>query len=304
MKVMVVGGTGHVGQFMVPMLVEAGCEVIVVGTGRTTVPSAKVWQKVKYVAYTFGSGESAEVLAREKAEVVIEMPGMISDVYAQFKGQAKHIIACGSTWMFGEPRVVPCPEQTQNQCAFESYAARYAELEQLLAQSASDGVAFSAIMPPNICGPGKIPLECSGGRSIEVHEDHASGKGVVLPEGPEALIGPTDAEDIASCFAKAVLNRDKAAGEFFNVGAAYALTASHFVATYGEIYGVEIPIRRVDWQQYAEKINPDIGAWWHFRAHMCPDISKARRLLGYEPKYTPQQTMARGVDWMREQKLL
>ena len=167
-----------------------------------------------------------------------------------------------------------------------------------------DGIAFTAIMPPNFCGPGKIPLDCTGDRNPETHKQHAAGKEVILPDGADVLIGPCDAEDIAQCFVQAVLKRDKAGGEMFNVGSAYALTASQFVETYGDIYNVHIPIRRVSWNQYTEKVNPEIGAWWHFKAHMCPDISKARQLLGYEPKYTPEQTMARGVEWMRQKKLI
>jgi nucleoside-diphosphate-sugar epimerase len=32
---------------------------------------------------------------------------------------------------------------------------------------------------------------------------------------------------------------------------------------------------------------------------MLPDISKIRARLGYEPHYTPEQTLERAVDWMK-----
>ena len=304
MKVMVVGGTGHVGKFMVPMLVEAGCEVVVVGTGRTPKPEEKRWVNVKYIACNIEDSKNAELLLEEKPDTVIDMPGTAWLVYQHFKNSAQHIIACGSVWMFGEPKVVPTPEETQNPCQFEDYTQRYAEIQQLLKQSVQDGVAFTAIMPPNICGPGKIPLECNGGRDIKVHQRHFKGEAVVLPDGPEVLIGPCDAEDIAQCFVQAALNRDKAAGEIFNVGAAYALTASELVKAYSVIYEVDIEVRRVGWEEYIQKINPDIGNWWHFKAHMCSDISKAGKKLGYAPKYTPEKTLSRAVDWMRQEKII
>ena len=159
-------------------------------------------------------------------------------------------------------------------------------------------------MPPNICGPGKIPLDCLGGRDIDLHRDHAKGKEVVLPDGPDPPIGPCDAEDIADCFVKAVLNRDKAAGEIFNVGSAYALTAIELVKAYSEIYNIEIPVKRVSWDEYITNISPGIGYWWHFKAHMCPDISKAKKLLSYKPKFTPEQTLRRAVDWMLGESIL
>ena len=132
----------------------------------------------------------------------------------------------------------------------------------------------------------------------------ARGEKVYLPDGPETLIGPCDADDIAQLFALAVENREKAAGQIFNVGSAYALTVGQFVQAYAEIYGVEIPVERVSWEKYVAEINPEKGAWWHFYAAMCPDISKARKLLGYEPCYTPEQTMKRAVEWMKAEGLL
>ena len=303
MKVLVIGGTGHVSRFTVPLLVEAGCEVIVVGSGRTPMLQGGAWAKAKFIAHKLSDDDSAEELVATRPDTVIDMLG-VSSVYEKFKGSARHFVVCGSLWMLGDPQVVPTPEETYGRSAFDGYAKRFDRMLELQEQSARDGLTYAGILPPNICGPGKVPLECMGGRSIEVHKQHAAGQEVVLPDGPECLIGPCDAEDIGQLFAKAVLNPDKAQGQIFNVGSAYALTASQFVAAYGEIYGVEIPIRKVGWREYIEKVNPEQGAWWHFKAHMCPDIGKARRLLGFEPEHTAEQTVARAVDWMRQEKLI
>lgn len=224
--------------------------------------------------------------------------------YEAVRGVSRQLIACGSLWMFGEPRVVPTPEETQNPCEFEGYALRYEELLATRERASADGFPFTAIMPPNICGPGKIPLDGRGGRDIEVHRAHQRGEPVPLPEPGQTLIGPCDAWDIARAFYLAVQHREAAAGEIFNVGSAYALTARQFIETYGHIYGVEIPIEWVSWQEYAERILPDLGANYHFRAHMCPDLTKIGRKLGYVPRYTPEETMERAVDWMRREGML
>ncbi|MHB0946802.1 MAG: NAD-dependent epimerase/dehydratase family protein [Sedimentisphaerales bacterium] len=304
MKVMVIGGTGHVGTFMIPQLIEAGMDVVVVGSGKTPLPKDKVWQKVKYLVCDVSSSCELDKLADESPDVAVDMTGEVWNIYQKLKSVSKHVIACGSVWMFGEAKVVPMPEETQNPCPFEDYQKRYAEILNLVKLSRKDGVAFTAIMPPNICGPGKIPIDCLGGRSLDLHRDHARGKEVILPDGPDALIGPCDAQDIADCFVKAVLNRDKAAHQIFNVGSAYALTATELVGAYSEIYNVKIPIKRVPWNEYIANVSPDIGYWWHFKAHMCPDISKAKKLLGYQPQFTPEQTMCRAVEWMKINKML
>jgi len=304
MKVLVIGGTGHVSRFTVPQLVEAGCEVIAAGSGRTPQPDGGAWSQVKYIACKTGEGKDISPLLDAGPEVVIEMCGHAWPTYQQMKGRVEHFIACGSVWMFGEPKVAPTPDEPQNPCPFPDYARRFQHIQQMIEQSPADGTAFTAIMPPNICGPGKVPLECMGGRSVDVHLSHAAGKEVMLPDGPEVLIGPCDAEDIARCFVQAALKRDRAAGHIFNVGSAFALTTTQLVNVFADIYNVKIPIHRVTWSDYIEKVNPDMGAWWHFKAHMCPDISKAMQLLDYQPHYTPAQTLARAVDWMREEKII
>ena len=173
-----------------------------------------------------------------------------------------------------------------------------------MAEAQSDGIAFSAIFPSNICGPGKIPLEVKGGRDIEVHRQMTRGETVYLPKFCNTAIGPCDAEDIAQAFWLAVGQSQRAAGKIFNVGASYALTAVEFVKAYSEIYGVELPIEFVDPDEYYTKIVPDPGGNYHFRAHMLPDISRLTETLGYSPKYTPEESLQRAVEWMKSEGLL
>ena len=304
MLIHVIGGTGHIGRFLVPQLVEAGHSVTVVTRGSTPSPAGDAWKQVGTIA---GSADQAETLAAMKAaepEVVIDIPGTVGPVYEDLQGIAEHLVAIGSLWMYGEPRVVPTPEEPQAPCLFEGYAQRYEDLQRMVRATAAGGLPVTAIMPPNICGPGKIPLDCLGGRDPEVHRAHAAGQEVILPDGPDALVGPCDAEDIARCVSLAVAHREQAAGQIFNVGSAFALTWPEFVAAYGDIHGVTIPVRRVSWQEYVDQTSPDIGYWWHFKAHMCPDIRKAQRLLGYQPCHTPRETLGRAVAWMREEGII
>lgn len=307
MHICVIGGSGHIGKNLVEMLVDDGCQVTIMTSGRTPIPSTPPWDKVAAVRsiYNRWDPEWARCVREIGAEVVIDIPGVdVPTTYEAAKGRCEHFIACGSIWMFGEPRVVPTPEETQSPCPFEGYALRYRELLETKDQARRDGLRFTAIMPPNICGPGKIPLEGRGGRSIEVHGSHQRGEPLPLPEPGQTLIGPCDAEDVARAFFLAVQNREAAAGEIFNVGSAYALTARQFVETYAEIYAVSIPIEWHSWQHYAAKISPDPGANFHFKAHMCPDLTKVKARLGYSPRYTPQETMDRAVRWMKDEGLI
>ncbi|MEA4823278.1 MAG: NAD-dependent epimerase/dehydratase family protein [Clostridiaceae bacterium] len=303
MKILVIGGSGHVGSHLVPILVSHGHDVAIGSRGRTAVQDGLA--KARLIPCNSGDLDSLRaVAAAETFDAVVDFPGTAWNVWQAFRDTAEHIVACGSLWMFGLPHVVPTPERTQETCVFEGYEKRYQQIIDMLADSRRHRAAFTAVMPPNICGPGKIPLDTLGGRDIEVHRANMRGDVVYLPDGPEALISPCDAYDLAMTFALAIENRTAAAGQIFNGGSAYALTSSQFIRAMGRIYHSEIPIEYVPWERYKSEVSPGIGYWWHFYAHMCPDISKARALLGYKPLYTPEETLERAVDWMRKRQML
>ncbi len=307
MKIFVIGGTGHIGRFLIPRLVEDGHTVTVVTRGHTPMPEGTAWDRVIFKTGSYPTDEKSWIglTSGEKSEVFIDILGAdLPGLYHAVKNRTRHIIACGSVWVLGTPKTVPVPEETQGPCRFEGYRKRYEELLAVKESAKKDRVPFTAILPPNICGPGKIPLDCRGGRSIEVHKAHKRGEPVCLPEGGNNLVGPCDASDVAQGFRRAVRKPEAAAGEIFNVGSAYALTATRFVETYGEIYGVKIPVEYVGAAEFQIKILPDDGASYHFLAHMCPDITKIREKLDYVPEYTPEKTMARAIAWMHEEKLL
>ena len=305
MKACVIGGTGHIGKNLTRMLVEAGHQVTVVSSGRTPAPEGGIWASVEQVRLVYGSEGWTDVIREVGAEVIVDiLQGNSPDLYEAVRDTCEHFVVCGSVWMFGLPRVVPTPEETQAPCLFEGYARRYEQMLATKARAKADGRAFTAVMPPNICGPYKIPLDGRGGRSLQVHQAHQRGEPVILPEPGNNLIGPCDAEDVARGFFCAIQSRDAAADEIFNAGSAYALTALQFIETYGEIYGVTIPVEFVSWERFEGEVLPEPGANWHFKANMCPDISKISSKVGYRPAHTPEQAMERAVKWMFDTGLL
>lgn len=306
MKILVIGGTGHIGSFLVPMLSNIAEKVGVVSRSDKKIEEAG-WENVQILQgkYMRDNRDWCDFVRQGEFEVLIDILGAdVPSTYEAVKAHCKHYIACGSLWMFGPPKVVPTPEKTQGPCQFEGYAVRYSELLSIRQQAEQDGVMFTAIMPPNICGPGKIPLDGHGGRDLEVHKAHMQGQPVKIFEGCNTLIGPCDAEDIAQGFFLASCQGEAAAGEIFNVGSAYSLTAPQFIETYGQIYGSKIPIEFVSSESFFGSVLPAAGASAHFSQHMLPDISKIRSKLGYKPKYSPEETMERAVGWMKRQKLL
>lgn len=309
MRAVVIGGTGHIGSFLTPQLVKAGWEVTVVSSGRRAVDRDAFPPTVGFVKLIYDrmltDGSFRDLLADQRPDAVVDiLQADASGVFSTCREAGiGHLVLCGSLWMLGRPKVVPAPEVKQTACPFDGYRRRYAQLLAVMEKSDKETLAVSAVLPPNICGPGKIPLEGKGGRSIEVHREHQRGIEVRLPFPGTNLIGPCDAEDVARGFTCALSNREASAGEIFNVGSAYALTAEQFISTYADVYGTAIPIRYVDPTTFARDVLPELGANYHFLEHMCPDISKISSRLGYHPQYTPEEAMERAVKWMKDKQI-
>lgn len=304
MKILVIGGTGHMGTFLVPQLIKHGHDVYVGTRGKTQPRVEQSFDGATFITVDSKNSESIKSLRSYGFDTIVDFPGTAYAIWQELKNDISHLVACGSLWMFGAPDTIPAIEKSYTEPIIPAHLTRFNEFQTMFRESKNTKAVLSTVMPPNIAGPGKIPLDQFGVRSIENHRAMARGETVYLPSGPEVLISPCDAEDIATLFALIIENREAAAGEMFNAGAKGAMTASKFIQTYARLYGTTIPIEKVPFEEYIEKINPDPGCWWHFYAHMCPDITKAKKLLGYNPKYTSEQALERAVNWMRSEGML
>lgn len=160
MKVIIIGGTGHIGENLVKMLVKEKFDIFILTRGIKPLPENS---KIKFIKKNYDSNkkEWEDIFNEIKPEIIVDILGTFAPiVYEAGKIYCKHFILCGSIWMFGEPKKDPTPEETQSPCIFSGYAKRYEEMQKIKIQAKKDGIHFTAIMPPNICGPGKIPLDC------------------------------------------------------------------------------------------------------------------------------------------------
>jgi nucleoside-diphosphate-sugar epimerase len=107
---------------------------------------------------------------------------------------------------------------------------------------------------------------------------------------------------VAQAFALAVEHRDAAAGEDFSVTAASALTVRGFARIAAGWFGREAHLRPVSWAEFrASTPAADADATWdHLYRSPNMSIDKARRLLGYEPAYEPEQAAYQAVRWLVE----
>src|SRR3712207_5644395 len=105
MRIVVIGGSGHVGSFLVPRLVRAGHEVVNLTRGnRAPYVEDEAWSEVEQIqvdrAAEDGDGTFGRRVAGLGAEVVIDMicftPDSAAALVAALRGRVGHLLHCGT----------------------------------------------------------------------------------------------------------------------------------------------------------------------------------------------------------------
>ena len=120
MRVVIIGGSGHVGTYLVPRLVEAGHEVINISRAqRDPYQAHGAWQQVQSIRIDRGEADKTgsfgqQVLAL-RPDVVIDMICFTLDsarhLVETLRGQVQHFLLCGTIWVHGPSVEVPTTEE-------------------------------------------------------------------------------------------------------------------------------------------------------------------------------------------------
>ena len=309
MKTVIIGGTGHVGTYLVPYLVEAGHDVICIsrGSSKPYLPHA-AWDSVASVtidrAQAEADGTFGEQIQAFEADVVIDMICFTLDscqhLVDALRGNVQHFLHCGSVWMHGHSTVVPATEDQPRE-PFGEYGIQKSNIEKYLMQQArQNSFPATAIHPGHIVGPGHVPLNPQGNKDNRVFETIARGETLALPNIGMETVHHVHADDVAQVFMKSINNWSSAVGESFHAVSSQALTLRGFAeAVYGW-FGQEPDLAFLPWEEWRKTVSENhANATWDHIAHSPnASIEKGRRLLGYEPRYTSLQAVKESVDWM------
>ncbi len=311
MKIVIIGGTGHVGTYLVPMLVAAGHEVVVVSRQkRVPYHTDLSWDTVRQVTIDRTLAEKQGLFGAQIAsldpEVVIDMicftPGSAKHLVEALHGKIRHFLHCGTTWVHGHSSLVPTVE-TQPRHPFGDYGIQKAAIEAyLLAQHREHNFPTTILHPGHIVGPGWIPVNPAANFNIEVYKKLSMGLEVLLPNLGMETLHHVHAADVAQVFARAIQNYDHSVGESFHIVSPQAITLRGYAGEMAEWFGKEANIGFLPWQDWKSTVSEgDAEATWDHIAHSpnC-SIDKARRLLGYDPKYGSLEAIKESVTWLME----
>lgn len=311
MRIVVIGGSGHVGTYLVPMLVEAGHAVLNVSRGqaRPYVPH-DAWSRVETVTIDRGAEEEAgnfgARIAALRPEIVVDMISFTLESTQQLaealRGKVGHFLHCGTIWVYGHNPAVPATEDDPHN-SFGEYGTRKAAIETwLLGQAKSSGFPATVFRPGHIVGPGWQPLDPQGHFRAETFSLIKRGEELSLPNFGLETVHHVHAEDVAQVAAKAIANRDAAIGHAFNAVSAQALNLRGYAEAMYRWFGHEPKLRYLPFDEW-KKTQSEVDAqatWEHIIRSPNHSIEKARRLLGYEPKWSSLEAIKQSVSWLIE----
>jgi nucleoside-diphosphate-sugar epimerase len=311
MRIVIIGGTGHVGSFLVPRLVRSGHSVVSLSRGeRRPYVDDPAWEQVEQIGVDRTAEDAANTFAGRVAnlgpEVVIDMLCFTTTSAAQLveglRGRIGHLVLCGSIWRYGDSRRIPITEEN-GAAPYGEYGTQKAAIAELLKQETErGGLVTTSLHPGHISGPGWAPINALGNLDPGVWQTLAAGEELLVPGLGAELMHHVHADDVAQAFELAVERRDAAAGEEFNVVAPSAMTVRGLAEAGAGWFGREANLKHVSWEEFRASTTPEYAdqSWSHLARSQYASIDKARRLLGYSPAYEPDVAVEQAVRWLVE----
>jgi nucleoside-diphosphate-sugar epimerase len=313
MRVVIIGGTGHVGTYLVPRLVAAGHEVVCLSRGeREPYQPHAAWAAVERVQVDREAEEAAGSFGARVRELepdaVIDMicftPESARHLAEALRGRVQHFLHCGTIWVHGPSVEVPTTEE-QPRRPFGEYGINKAAIEAyLLDEARRGGFPATILHPGHIVGPGWHPLNPAGHFNPRVFAQLWRGEELALPNLGLETVHHVHADDVAQAFMGALENWSGAVGESFHVVSPAALTLRGYAESMAAWFGQPARLRFLPWEDWRATVSEaEAEATWDHIAHSpnC-SIAKAQRLLGYRPRYSSFQAVTEAVDWLIKQE--
>ncbi len=309
MKVVIIGGTGHVGTYLVPRLVLRDYQVICVTRGRRAPYSRhRAWDRVEMVELDREAEEKSGTFGKKIADL---RPDVLIDMICFNKKSAKHLLEAvrgrvqqllftGTIWIHGTSRTVPTREN-ENIRPFGEYGIGKAEMkEYLLREAATSGTPITILHPGHIVGPGWNPVNPLGNFNPKVFESIIKGEEICFPTLGLETVHHVHADDVAQAFERAIDNRAHALGEDFHVVSEEAITLRGYAETVASLFGAQVRMKfsaGEDWKRGLTDWDIEM-TWDHILHSPCCSIAKAKRDIGYTPRYTSMQAVYEALLWL------
>lgn len=308
-RVVIIGGSGHVGTYLVPLLVEAGHSVVNVTRGqRAPYQPNAAWSRIETFeldrAAAEADGSFGGRIAALGGDIVIDMICFTLDsaqhLVAALRGSVQHFIHCGTIWVYGHNTAVPATED-QPHNAFGEYGTQKAAIESyLLGEARRSGFPATVFRPGHIVGPGWAPLNPAGHFNIAAFGTIARGEPLTLPNFGQETVHHVHASDLARLVMAIIASRSTAVGEAFNAVSPKAVNLRGYAEAMYRWFGHEPKLNYLPFEQWKAGVSAEDAqaTWEHIIRSPSHSMAKAERLLGFRPRYGSLEAVQEAVRWL------
>jgi len=305
-KTVIIGGSGHVGTYLVPRLVEAGHAVVNISRGEAQPYRAhSAWKAVEHVQADRealdAEGQFGELVGGLDADNVIDMicftPQSSNRLADALSGRVGHLIHIGTIWVHGFSVSTPTRE-SDARSPFGEYGVNKSLIEDDLLGRARRGLLPATVVRPgHIVGPGWAPLNPQGHFNPQVFHDIRAGKPLSLPNFGLETVHHVHADDVAQLVLRCIENWSGSVGEAFNAVSPAALTLRGYAEAMYEWFGREAAIEFSPFDEWKSSVaKADAQATWeHIARSPSHSIEKAERLVGYRPRFSSLDAVKESV---------
>lgn len=307
MRVVVIGGTGHIGSFLTPGLVRAGHDVVVVSRGRRRpYCDDPAWAQVVMQHCDRTAEEQHGVFGRHVAalrpDVVMDLTCFTAESARQLVEALTqvHLIHTGSIWAYGRSTVVPMTEDAPRH-PYGDYGIGKAAIERYLLTEQTR-VRATVVHPGHISGPGWLPITPAGNLDRQMLAGLVRQGRAVLPDQGMALLQHVHAEDVAAVHLAAMERPDAAAGQAFHAVAEQSLTLRGYAELVARMYGHEPQLSFLPWPDFVRQVGAEQAAVTADHIERSPHFSMAKteRVLGFRPAHSAWATVREAIAWQVE----
>jgi nucleoside-diphosphate-sugar epimerase len=320
MRIVVIGGTGFIGHFLVPQLLDAGHEVAIVHRAESSTPIPNAARVIHGDRRRLT--ESAAALRGFEPDVVIDLilssGRQATELMAVFRGYADRVVAITSMDVYratavlhglegdGALEPVPLREDSPLRTKLQTYPpAQIKMLQQLFgwlddeydkipverAVLGDDTLPATVLRLPMIYGPGD-PLHRF--RPVLKRMDDQRPV-IIFPDSVAQWRSPRGyVENIAAAIVLAAESTD-AAGRIYNVGDTESFSELEWARLIAGVVGWRGELVVVP----DESAPPHLRSPGNLRQHWVVDTTRIRSELGYAEPVAREDSIRRTVDWER-----
>jgi len=312
MHVLLLSGTGWVGSTIVNELLDHGYDITVMSRG-TTRQGFDASRTEMVTCDREDLEDMGRKLRRYAKDVIIDViSGHYSAENTEFvadcvEGRVGHYLQCSSTGVFAPLAAIPGNETDPiTTCAqFGDGWFRKAEADRVILRRMEKGFPGTILHPSIIMGPGAYAIDNLGDRRTTFLREIKDGSPIYLANGGTNLMQMVHVKDLGRAFRLAI-EHETSKGQDIIISGVRAITARRYVEATAKLLGCTANIRNIPAEELLARkdieISPNDFAF--FMEHMSFDLSKAKKLIGYEPSYSLESMMNEVIEWTRSQGML